>query len=182
MLAMVEDQLDTIERRIHEWAEGDASGRLLMTVPGVGPVVALEFMATVDDPSRFGGAHLLESYLGLVPRLHTSGGPGQGGHLSKRGPSYLRTLLYQAAWGLLRSRDPKAGALQAWANALAQRRPPKVVVSALARRLAGVLLAIWRDGKPFEQRAPCEKPPVVGGKPLVRRYSLTKARAAAAAR
>lgn len=179
MLAMVEDQCVVLDRRIAGLAAQHPVAQLFMTVPGIGPVVALAFIVTIDDPKRFGGAHLLESYLGLVPKLHTSGSAGQGGHISKMGATYLRAMLVQAAWSLLRSNDERARPLQDWTNAIGQRRGPKVAIVALARRLAGVLYAIWRDGKPFELKTP-KVPSASGGasvKPLVRKYKLKSSRA-----
>ena len=175
MLAMVDDQLHQLDRRIEQIADAHPIARLLMTVPGVGPIVALAFIATIDTVGRFGNAHMLESYLGLVPRLHASAGPGDGGHISKMGATYLRSLLVQAAWAVLRSKDPSTTALQTWTNTLAQRRSPKVAVVALARRLAGVLFAIWRDGKPFELRE-SKFSSATPAKPLVRRYDLKSER------
>ncbi len=150
-----------------------------MTVPGVGPIVALAFIAAVDTPTRFANAHQLESYLGLVPTLHASAGPGQGGRISKMGATYLRTVLVQAAWSLMRSQDPAALPLQEWANALGQRRNKQLAIVALSRRLAGVLFAIWRDQKPFELKEPKQKHVGAAAKPLVRRYTLRKAAAVA---
>lgn len=176
MLAMAEDQLRALDARLEVIAANDPVARLLMTIPGVGPIVALSFIAILDTPQRFGSAHMLESYIGLVPVLRTSAGPGEGGHISKMGSGALRALLVQAAWSLMRSRDPAAAALQSWANGIAQRRPAKVAIIALARRLAGVMYALWRDGKPFELKQPksaTTKPPEIT-RPLVRSYTLKK--------
>jgi hypothetical protein len=101
----------------------------------------------VDDAKRFRRAHQVEAYLGLVPSEHTSV-QRRLGSITKQGNSYLRALLVQAAWCILRSRGQDPLAL--WAKAIAQRRGKRIAVVALARRLAGVLWAMWRDGTVYD--------------------------------
>jgi hypothetical protein len=89
------------------------------------------------------------AYLGLVPSEKSSGERRRLGSITKQGNSYARATLVQASWGLLRlgcSDDP----LQTWANAIAHRRGKFIAVVALARRLAGILWAIWRDDTPYD--------------------------------
>ena len=93
----------------------------------------------------FKKAHQLESYLGLVPSEDSSGGKRRLGGISKRGNPYMRALLVQSAWCILRLRDT-SDPIKAWADSLAERRGKRVAVVAIARRLAGVLWAMWRDG------------------------------------
>ena len=122
----------------------------LTTTPGVGTVVAACFVAVVDDAKRFRRAHQVESYVGLVPNENTSGGGKQRlGAISKHGNSYLRALLVQAAWTIVRSRD-KSNPLYLWAAQLIERRGKRIAVVALARRLVGVLWAMWRDGTVYD--------------------------------
>lgn len=130
-------------------ADGDAVARRLMTAPGVGPVVALAFQAAVDDPHRFGAAGGVAAYLGLVPREDSSGARRARGTITKAGPTYVRTLLVQSAWYLWRS--PRGSAtLHLWARRLSDRRGRRVAVVAVARRLARILWAMWRDARAFE--------------------------------
>lgn len=119
----------------------------LCTTPGVGLVVAAAFVSVVDDAKRFKCAHQVEAYLGLVPSEHTSV-HRRLGSITKQGNSYVRALLIQAAWCVLRSRaeDP----LTLWAKAVAQRRGKRIAVVAVARRLVGVLWAMWRDGTVYD--------------------------------
>jgi transposase len=116
-----------------------------MSAPGVGVVVAAAFVSVIDEANRFAKAHHVESYLGLVPSEDSSGGKRRVGAISKAGNPYLRALLIQSAWCILRLADD-ADPLKAWAVALAERRGKRIAVVALARRLAGVLWAMWRDG------------------------------------
>ena len=120
-----------------------------MTAPGVGPVVALAFQATVDDVGRFATPGAVTAYLGLVPREHSSGERQRKGAITKAGPSRMRVLLIQSAWHLWRSPTGSA-TLHAWARRLGERRGRRIAVVALARRLARILWAMWRDGRDFE--------------------------------
>ncbi len=125
---------------------------LLMTAPGIGPVTASALVATIDDVTRFASAHQLEAYLGLVPRELSSGEQRRLGPITKAGNRRMRWLLVEAAWRLLRSKDPGTTTLRSWAGALAARRGNRIAVVALARRLAGILYAMWRDGVPYDGR------------------------------
>ena len=87
-----------------------------MTVPGVGPMTALAFMATVDDPTRFRRARSVGAYVGLTPRRYASGEVDWTGRISKCGDTILRTYLFEAA-GVLLTRVQKWCALKAWASA-----------------------------------------------------------------
>ena len=124
----------------------------LTTAPGVGPLIATAFVATLDEAGRFGGAHQVESYLGLVPSEHSSADRHRRGHITKAGNPRMRWLLVQAAWAALRSRRAEGAGLRAWAEQLAKRRGRRIATVALARRLAGILFAMWRDQTPFEAR------------------------------
>jgi transposase len=121
-----------------------------MSVPGVGPVTAVAFVSAIDKPSRFRTAKQVRAYLGLVPREHSSGERSSRGRITKQGAIRMRYLLVQCAWSVLRSRPtPKAEHLLRWTTTLSARRGKYVAVVALARRLAGILFALWRDGTSF---------------------------------
>jgi len=138
-IAALDEHLATIV------AADDLTGRLI-TVPGVGPVTAVAFVVTVDDVARFRGAHQVESYVGLVPREWSSSETQRRGQITKAGNSRMRWLLVQAAWCILRRRKkPETAALRDWADRIALRRGRRVAAVALARRLAGILYALWRD-------------------------------------
>ena len=125
--------------------------RHLMTVPGVGPIVALTFEAVLDTPARFGGtAGRASAFLGLVPSEDSSAERRHRGSITKVGPGELRALLVQASWGIWRGRSPAGAALRTWAQALAARRGRRIAIVALARRLSRILYAMWRDGADFQ--------------------------------
>jgi len=107
----------------------------------------------IDEIARFDSAHKVESYLGLVPGESSSSERQQRLSITKAGSSSVRWVLGQAAWSLqLRSQDPAARPLQLWAAEIARRRGARIATIALARKLAGILYALWRDGTTYEQR------------------------------
>jgi transposase len=126
-------------------AAADPVVRQLMTAPGVGPIVGLTYRAVLDDVARFPDASSSTAFLGLVPREDSSGTRRRKGAITKRGPTALRVLLIQAAWTIWRQRHGR-GMLHAWVDRLAARRGRRIAVVALARRLARILYAMWRDG------------------------------------
>ena len=123
----------------------------LCSAPGVGPVTATSFVATLDRADRFRGAHQVQAYLGLVPRENSSGEHQHKGRITKTGNRRTRALLVEAAWALLRQgRQPELMPLREWAERLAVRRGRRVAVVALARKLSGILYAMMRDGTTFD--------------------------------
>jgi transposase len=148
------DALAPIITRADAWvrqtAAHDPVAQHLMTVPGVGGVVALTYQAALDAPARFGGqAGRASAYLGLVPGEHSSGERQRKGAITKSGPRAPRALLVQAAWTLWRTGARQAPALHAWVEQLAARRGRRIAVTALARRLSRILYALWRDDTVF---------------------------------
>jgi transposase len=121
----------------------------LTSMPSVGPVTALAFVAALDDVSRFHSAHQVQAYLGLVPSEYSSGDRRARGHITKRGDARMRWLLVETAWRILRSPNPQLTGLKAWAQQIATRRGKRIATVALARRVAGILFAMWRDDAPF---------------------------------
>lgn len=130
-------------------ARGDAVARRLMTAPGVGPITALNYRAALDRVDRFADASAVVSYLGLVPREHSSGDHQRKGRITKAGPREPRAMLVQASWTIWRIRRGPGTGLAAWAHRVAARRGRRVAIVALARRLARILFAIWRDDQPY---------------------------------
>jgi len=148
LLVSVEAQIRAA-RGVAELAREDPNVRRLQTVPGVGPVTATAYVAALDSQARFSSARQVSSYLGLVPREMSSGERQHRGRITKAGNNHIRWLLVQAAWSIVRSKRVHAGMLQLWALQVAQRRGKYVAVVALARKLAGILFAMWRDRADF---------------------------------
>jgi transposase len=153
VMRTVNQQLAYSDGVIEAVTRPDARVQRLRTVPCVGPVTAAAFVATIDDAGRFHRAHEVEAYLGLVPRELSSGESQRRGRITKAGNRRMRWLLVQAAVSMLRLRDPRTVALRRWATGIATRRGKKIAVVALARRLAGLLYAMLRDGTAYEPRA-----------------------------
>lgn len=124
-----------------------------MTTPGVGPITAIRFVAALDRVDRFPDAHQVESYLGLVPGENSSSDRQQRLSITKAGSSSVRWSLVQATWALrVCCRSEAARPLQLWALEVEKRRGKKIATVALARKLAGILYALWRDGKAYDPR------------------------------
>jgi transposase len=151
VLESIEAQLTKVDDELAAVSAGEPAIRLLTTAPGVGTVVAAAFVSVVDEAKRFRKGHQLQSYLGLVPCESTTGGKRRLGSISKQGNSYMRALLVQAAWTILRSTD-LSDPLRLWGQQVAGRRGKQVAVVAVARRLAAVLWAMWRDGTVYDKQ------------------------------
>jgi transposase len=152
MMRHLQQPLAYSDERITAVTQTDERVRRLQSVPNVGPVTAAAFVAALDDAARFRRAHEIEAYLGLVPRELSSGETQRRGRITKAGSSRVRWLLIQAAVSMLRLRDPRTAALREWAGRIAARRGKGIAVVALARRLAGILFALLRDGTVYESR------------------------------
>src|SRR5438270_1515121 len=137
-----------LHRRMLAIVRGDAVCRRLMTVPGVGALVAVTFKAAVDDPERFRRAKAVGAHFGLTPKRYQSGETDVSGGISKVGDGVVRTALYEAANAML-SRTSRVSALKRWALEVARRRGMKRGKVALARKLAGVLHRMWANATDF---------------------------------
>jgi hypothetical protein len=123
----------------------------LCTMPSIGPITALAFVAALDEVARFQSASQVEAYLGLVPSEYSSGDRRIRGRITKRGDVRTRWLLVAAGWRVLRSSDPDVAHLKTWAEQIARRRGKRIAAVALVRRIAGILFAMWRDERTFVQ-------------------------------
>ena len=142
------EQLRGLEKRLRDRAREDERTRLLMTTPGVGVIVALTFVAAVDDPGRFRSSKAAGAHFGLTPRKYQSGETDVTGRISKIGDAGVRTALYEAA-NIILTRPVKGSALKSGAARLAVRAGMRKAKVALARKLAVVLHRMLADGKPF---------------------------------
>ena len=150
MLVPLVQQIDIADDRISALERTDPAVALLMTAPAIGAVTASAVVAVADDTTRFDSAHQFAAFLGLVPGELSSGDKRHIGHITKAGNSRVRYLLVEAAWRLMRSKQADSAALRAWAIGIANRRGKRIAAVALARRLAGILYAMWRDQTPFD--------------------------------
>ena len=142
------EQIAILHRRLLIIVRDDEVCRRLMTVPGVGPVVALTYRATVDVPARFRNSKAVGAVFGLTPAQYQSGEVDRTGAISRCGDEMMRVMLYEAAHIML-VRSTKWSWLKAWAMQIARRRGLKKAVVALARRLAVIMHRIWVEGTAF---------------------------------
>jgi transposase len=137
-----------LHRAVLAIVRADTICRRLMTVPGVGALVAVTFTSAVDDPTRFRRSRGVGAHFGLTPKRHQSGETDVTGGISKVGDALVRTALYEAAHIML-TRASKFSSLKRWALEIAGRRGMRRAKVALARKLATVLHRIWIDGSEF---------------------------------
>ena len=145
---VLHEQLGILHRRLLDIVRNDDVCRRLMTVPGVGPVVALTYRATVDVPARFKNSKAVGASFGLTPSRHQSGESDRPGAISRCGDEMMRVMLYEAAQVML-TRTNKWSWLKAWAMKIARHRGMKKAIVALARRLAVIMHRMWVDGTEF---------------------------------
>jgi transposase len=153
VIRVVSKQIAESERRLRRIAQDDELCRRLMEVPGIGPSTALRFVAALDEVGRFASAHKVAAYLGLTPGESSSSDHQQRLSITKAGPADVRWVLVQAAHCVRhRCRSQGARPLQLWALEIEKRRGKRIALVALARKLACILFALWRDGSRFELR------------------------------
>jgi transposase len=142
------DLIAEADQELKAIALADPVCKLLMTMPGVGPVTSIRFQSAIDDYRRFPNGHRMQSYLGLTPGERSSSDRKRVTGITKAGPTQLRWVLVQAAWSLWRTR--KSDPLVLWAQGIAARRGKAVAILALARKMSSVLRAMWLSGQPYE--------------------------------
>lgn len=144
--------LDRINRMVLSIAREHQVCRRLMTVPGVGAIVALTYIAAIEDPTRFSKSRSVGALLGMVPRKHQSGEVDRNGRITKTGDSEARSMLFEAAHVMLH-RVKSWSVLRAWGMKVAHRQGNKRATVALARKIAVVMHRMWVDGTTFRFRA-----------------------------
>jgi transposase len=145
---VLREQLGILHRRVLAVVRDDEVCRRLMTIPGVGPVVALTYRVTVDVPARFRNSKAVGAVFGLTPAKDQSGERDRSGAISRCGDEMMRVMLYEAAQIML-LRSAKWSWLKAWAMKIARHRGMKKAIVALARRLAVIMHRMWVDGTEF---------------------------------
>lgn len=144
----IAQQIADLDRKVMRLARNDAQVRRFMTTPGIGPITALCYLATIDDPTRFNKSRNVGAYIGLMTRRYASGETDGTGRISKCGDAMLRSYLFEAADVLL-TRVAKWSALKAWGMRIAKRSGIRKAKVAVARRLAVILRRMWIDGTEF---------------------------------
>jgi transposase len=147
MLAKLDEQVLQIERRLLGWMRQDPASKAIEAIPGVGMLTATAAVATMGDPKAFRSGREFAAWLGLVPGQVGTGGRVKLLGISKRGDTYLRTLLIHGARSVLRSaKDPGK-----WVEELGKRRPPNVVIVALANKMARMIWAMLAHDRVYDR-------------------------------
>jgi transposase len=141
-------QVAALDRDLRRLVRSEPTLRRFMTVPGVGPITAVAFLSTIDDPERFKHARDVGPYLGLTPTRYQSGETDRHGRISKCGDAFTRTCLYEAA-NVLLTKVQRFSPLKAWGTRLVQRIGAKKARVAVARKIAVILHCMWTDGTEF---------------------------------
>jgi transposase len=150
-LDLHEQRIKELKAKIQKEAKEDEAMKLLQTIPGVGPVVSYAFVSHVGDGSRFSKGAQVSNYIGFVPRLDYSGTIQRQGHITKRGNGYLRGLIVQAAWAMIRSK--KGGALNTrYKYYVLQGASKKKTIVAIARKMTELMYSVLQNKTVFEPR------------------------------
>ena len=146
--AVLWNEFTRLHRTMLKIARADRVCQRLMSVPGVGALVALTYRSAVDDPGRFAKSRTVGAYFGLTPKKYQSGETDMDGGITRVGDAMVRTALYEAAHIML-TRASRFSVLKGWAMDVAKRRGMKRAKVALARKLATVLHRMWVDASAF---------------------------------
>jgi transposase len=149
-LKELDRQVGELEVQIHHWHRENEASRKLEQVPGIGPITASALVATIGDANSFKNGRQLAAWLGLVPRQHSSGGKPLLLGISKRGDSYLRTLLIHGARAVIRVSERKEGHAQSWLGQLLGRRHKNVAAVALANKNARIVWALLAHERNYQ--------------------------------
>lgn len=149
----LDEQVKALEIQIKHWHRDDADSQRLQKIPGIGPLTASALVASIGDAKAFKNARQLAAWLGLVPRQHSTGGKTQLLGISKRGDTYLRTLLIHGARSVLVSLKRRGGQAEGWLAQLAQRRNSNIAAVALANKNARIVWALLAHGRDYRSTA-----------------------------
>lgn len=147
-----EDSVKALDEELKVWHRKSEMSRRLETIPGIGILTATAIAATVPDPEFFKSGREFAAWLGLVPRQNSRGGKERLGSISKQGNNYIRTLLVMGATSTLTSVRKKTAPHTEWVTQLLERRPAKLVMTALANKMARIAWAVMVRQENF--RAP----------------------------
>jgi transposase len=143
-------RIDALEKQLASWQRSEPECQRLMAIPGVGPLTATAIVASVGDARQFRSARQFAAYLGLVPRQSGTGGRVKLLGISKRGDTYLRTLLIHGARSVLLSHSGRGRSGDPWLVELLERRPNNLVVVALANKMARTIWALLAHQRTFD--------------------------------
>lgn len=149
-LTRLDERIAGYDRKITLMAKHNDACRVLMTIPGIGPLIATALIAAVGDVRVFNSGREMAAWLGLVPRQRSTGGRPILGRISKRGDTYLRTLLIHGARAVVRLAAKKTDRRSRWVAALAQRRGNNIAAVALANKNVRTAWAMLTRAEPYQ--------------------------------
>ena len=150
----IDRHIEQIEKQMSQWQKQEAACRAISEIPGIGRLTATALVATTGEPKTFKSGREFAACLGLVPRQQGTGGKVRLGSISKRGDTYLRTLLIHGARAVLfRTKCPTA-----WQTDIQPRRPVNVAAVALANKLARTAWAVLAKGAQYQKEYVSVKP------------------------
>jgi transposase len=153
-LATLDEQIGKIEQRLKAWMRQDKACQAIAEIPGVGLLSATAAVATMGEAKAFTSGREFAAYIGLAPKQSGSGGKVNLLGISKRGDTYLRTLLIHGARSVLtHAKEPGP-----WVEQLRKRRPPNVVIVALANKMARTMWAMLAHERQYEKGHVSAKP------------------------
>jgi transposase len=162
-LNMLVDQVEALTVRVDKLGceivaevRRDDTMRRLATIPGIGPITAATIQALVPDPGAFTSGRHFAAWVGLTPKMHSSGGKERLGKISKMGNPALRSLLVVGATAVLRHAR-RGATISPWLKALLTRRPAKVAAIALANKMARIVWALLTKGGTFIRKNPVQE-------------------------
>ena len=149
-LKVLDNQVKELEIQIQVWHQHNAMSRKLAGIPGIGPITASALVASIGDASSFKNGRQLAAWLGLVPRQHSSGGKQVLQGISKRGDTYLRTLLIHGGRSVIRVAAGKSNQSSRWIVNIMERRHKNVAAVALANKNARVVWALLTHQREYQ--------------------------------
>lgn len=145
----LDNKIEIEDKRISLITKEHPVAKMLMSIPGIGPITALAILAVVADPSVFKNGRGFSAWLGLVPKQYSTGGKSILGRITKHGDPYIRSLLILGAQCVLRFAKNRDDRLRIWANDLKNRKGTKLAAVALAAKLARIAWSVMALNKPF---------------------------------
>ncbi len=149
-LLSLEGEIVAAEKRIYAWHRTNEDSRRLESTPGIGPITASALAASITDPQVFKSGRMMAAWIGLVPRLSSTGGKERMGGISKQGDQYLRWLLVAGAMTVIRHAK-RRGTTDPWLANIIADKPTKVAAVALANKNARVAWVLLRHGGTYQR-------------------------------
>ncbi|WP_321867734.1 IS110 family RNA-guided transposase [Paraburkholderia tropica] len=150
----LDEQIAIIEKRMREWRVNDNAVKAISEIPGVGLLTATAAVAAMGDAKTFRSGREFAAWTGLVPRHYGSGGKVNLYGISKRGDTYLRTLLIHGARSVLANAKEHSR----WVTTMLARRPRNVVIVAIANKIARTIWAVLAHNRPYQKDYICVRP------------------------